>query len=286
MAFRFPQFMLVLICALVLASPSAAITGGAYDGNGHTYVGVVRNGVMTCSGTLLSPTVLLTAAHCAAGMQSAFGANTLTGAPIVRVSFDPNLANTPADQRVYFYGSFYGDPALNLNLPNNVHDPDSHDVAIVVFTSAGCALCAGPVPASATLGRYGSLPAAGLVDTLPMNTRVDIAGFGVQDLLRGGGQKPQPDPASAFVRMSAGSELIASSTQTSGRFIRLHQNQGGVCFGDSGGPDLLGGTTTVLALNSYVSNDVCSGLAYSYRVDTPSALGWIRSTAAARGGSL
>jgi hypothetical protein len=201
------------------------------------------------------------------------------------VSFDPNVANTPPDQRVFSYGSFYGDPGYDPNLPNS-KDPDSHDVGIVVFSTAGCALCAGPVPASATQGRYGSLPSAGLVDTLPMNTQVQVVGFGVQDLLHGGGQKPQPDPATAGFRLSAPSELIASNTQTSSRFIRLHQNQGGVCFGDSGGPDLLGSSSIVLALNSYVSNDVCSGLAYSYRVDTPGALGWIRATAATRGGSL
>jgi hypothetical protein len=277
--------MLVLVCVLVLAAPGLAITGGAYDGNAHPYVGILRVGGLTCSGTLLSPTVLLTSAHCAAGIPPDFGTNSLTGAPIARVSFDPNVASTPPDQRVFYYGSFYGDPAYNPNLPNS-KDPDSHDVGIIVFGTAGCALCAGPVPASATQGKYGALPSAGLVDTLPMNTPVEIAGFGVQDLVHGGGQKPQPDPATAGIRMSAPSELIASNAQTSSRFIRLHQNQGGVCFGDSGGPDLLGATTTVLAVNSYVSNDVCSGLAYSYRVDTPSALGWITATAASRGGSL
>jgi hypothetical protein len=54
-----------------------------------------------------------------------------------------------------------------------------------------------------------------------------------------------------------------------------------VCFGDSGGPDLLGGSNTVLGINSSVSNDVCTGLAYSYRVDTPRALAWIATTALA-----
>lgn len=267
-AFRLSHFLLVVICALVVAAPSGAITGGAPDGMKHPYVGIVSNGPMICSGTLLSPTVLLTAAHCAAGA---------TGVPTVRVSFDPNLASTPPSQRVIFSGRLYAD-AYDPNLPNNVHDPDTHDVAIVVFDS--------PVPSSVTQGKYGSLPTAGLVDTLPMNTQIEIAGFGVQDLLRGGGTKPQPDGSSAFVRISALAELIASNAQTSGRFIRLHQNQGGVCFGDSGGPDVLAGTSTVLAVNSFVANDVCSGVAYSYRVDTPSALSWIRATAARFGGSL
>jgi hypothetical protein len=52
---------------------------------------------------------------------------------------------------------------------------------------------------------------------------------------------------------------------------------GGACFGDSGGPDLLGGTDTVLAVNSFVSNVNCSGVGYSSRVDTPGVLAWVNS---------
>jgi hypothetical protein len=50
---------------------------------------------------------------------------------------------------------------------------------------------------------------------------------------------------------------------------------GGLCFGDSGGPDLLAGTNTVLAVNSYVTNYNCSGVGYSARVDIPEVLDWI-----------
>ena len=53
------------------------------------------------------------------------------------------------------------------------------------------------------------------------------------------------------------------------------EGSGGTCFGDSGGPDLLAGTNTVLAVNSYVTNNNCSGVGYSFRVDTPEVLGWI-----------
>jgi hypothetical protein len=52
---------------------------------------------------------------------------------------------------------------------------------------------------------------------------------------------------------------------------------GGTCFGDSGGPDLLGATSTVLAVNSFVTNVNCSGVGYSSRVDTEDALAWIES---------
>ena len=52
---------------------------------------------------------------------------------------------------------------------------------------------------------------------------------------------------------------------------------GGTCFGDSGGPDLQGGTNIVLAVNSYVTNSNCTGVGYSARVDTPAVLEWISS---------
>ena len=50
---------------------------------------------------------------------------------------------------------------------------------------------------------------------------------------------------------------------------------GGTCFGDSGGPDLLAGSSTVLAVNSYVTNSNCAGVGYSSRVDIPEVLAWI-----------
>ena len=67
----------------------------------------------------------------------------------------------------------------------------------------------------------------------------------------------------------------------SAEFMRLSLNpggeKGGTCFGDSGGPDLLGGTNTIVAVNSYVTNINCSGIGYSSRVDIPEVLEWINS---------
>ena len=65
-----------VIAALALAAPAGAITYGAPDGNGHPEVGALLapqaypDGTWeTCSGTLISPTVFLTAAHCDQGVS-------------------------------------------------------------------------------------------------------------------------------------------------------------------------------------------------------------------------
>ena len=57
------------------AVPAGAITGGGADGDQHPNVGIVvfyspdgdTNARFRCSGTLISPTVVITAAHCTAG---------------------------------------------------------------------------------------------------------------------------------------------------------------------------------------------------------------------------
>ena len=67
----------------------------------------------------------------------------------------------------------------------------------------------------------------------------------------------------------------------SAEYMRLALNpgggSGGTCSGDSGGPDLLGETSTVLTVNSCVTNVNCGGVGYSTRVDIPEVLQWIES---------
>src|SRR3954452_14704632 len=86
---------------LILAAPAGAITNGTADGNRHPNVGGLvsptqySDGTWTyCSGTLISPTVFLTAAHCA------------EADPRVAVTFDPAYQ---AGDKVYS-GTFHADP--------------------------------------------------------------------------------------------------------------------------------------------------------------------------------
>ncbi len=247
-----------LVGLTLVVGPAQAVIGGTPDGQKHPYVGFVRNGQFACSGTAISPRLLVTAAHCFTFPTDR-----------VWVTFDPNRRSVPFPAG-FGTGTWYAHPDFCQGA--STCEPglvgfDSHDVAVVVLDE--------PVD----LPRYAQLPSPGLVDALPNGTKVDIVGYGVEDFVVGGGQ-PRPARTSGF-RMLAESDLIPGNFSISDEYIRLSannaQDKGGVCFGDSGGPDLLGGTDTILAVNSFGTNGGCNGVSYSNRVDLGYALDFIGS---------
>lgn len=273
-------FATVLAMALVLSlvGSAAAVTNGVPDDGRHPYVGLAVFDVLDangnqvpshrCSASLLTPTVVLTAAHCTIGTVAA------------RVWFDEVVQGNPEypfSGATSYDGIAYTYPEFCNPCGNGLPGFSFGDVGIIVLTE--------PVPTS-VVSEYAELPDAGLVDTLPNKTGIDFVGYGVQFQRQiPGNQLPQPPPFYRWggprVRLFATTELVSGNFVHSDAFLRLALNpgggSGGTCFGDSGGPDLLAGTNIVLGVNSYVTNINCSGVGYSARVDVPEVLEWINS---------
>jgi hypothetical protein len=274
---RFLAFAIAIVMALALFTPVAAITNGKPDGDDHPYVGLLvfdsapGTPGWRCSGALIAPKVVLTAGHCTDGAVAAriwmYADVTYDHVPFPLYPYGgpgsgavEGTAYTNPDYRVGNpYGGGNGLPAFSFR-----------DVGVVVLDE--------PI----VMDHYAKLPDAGQVGDLKSKTKIDFVGYGVSEQLKAyPGQPPRSRWTGPRVRMYAPSELVSGKFIHSPEYMRLALNpgggSGGTCFGDSGGPDLLGGTRTVLAVNSYVTNVNCSGVGYSARVDVPVVLDWIKS---------
>jgi hypothetical protein len=266
------------VAVLTGATAAVAITNGQPDGDNHPYVGlmVAQNADGTplwrCSGSLLSPTLFLTAGHC-----------TEPPAAHVEIWFDADVESGIPTNGYPFTGDAGGTPHLN---PDYCASPCGNGLPGFAFRDVGVVdLSSDPVSPS-VVAEYADLPAAGTVDRLKNKTAIDFVGYGVSVQAQvPGNVLPQPPPFFRWTgpreRMYAPSELVSGNFKHSAEFMKLALNpgggSGGTCFGDSGGPDLLGGSDTILAVNSYVTNVNCSGVGYSSRVDIPELLSWINS---------
>jgi len=199
---------------------------------------------------LISPKVVLTAGHCTDGTAHAL------------VTFDPE----PFNNGVYTPGLPNTHPSFCVGCGQGRPGFITHDVGVVELLW------------DAPITTYAQLPSVGRVDTLPKNTNVTIVGYGFRRQTRG---IPPHEWVDYGVRYYAPSKLIPSNDVISEEFVKLTQNaaqgKGGVCFGDSGGPDLLGNTNIILSTNSFMNNYNCKGITYSNRIDTPDALEFIDS---------
>ncbi len=255
----FPCFLLSPLAVLVSQILSvAAVTDGELDGDKHPFVGlmVAQNATGAplgrCSGTLLSPTVFLTAAHCtynAAHVEIWFDSDVDAGIPGNGFPYTGNVGGTPYTHPQYDDSSIL------------------HDVGVVILDK--------PFP----MPKYGVLPSTpNQLDALKTakGKRQDFTAVGY------GLQYASPVPIKiedARVRMYATPHLIQINTGRTGNFSMLLSNNvatGGTCFGDSGGPNFLGESNVIAAVTSYsLSPYACVGTGGVFRMDRNNVLDFV-----------
>ncbi len=260
---RYPFIILVVLC-VVIASVSIvpAITNGQPDGNRHPYVGLIvldtmdTQAAIICSGSLLSDTVILTAGHCTV---AAVAARAYFASDAFSVPGFPLSGETAT-------GVPYTHPDWSMtNLGIGANAVLHNDVGVVVLDK--------PVTG---LGNV-QLPELGLTESLPPMAPLEVVGYGFQRTEHGWRNL---EVFWSGLRMYAPSALIPSE-QANYDMIRLTENpaqgKGGICFGDSGGPNLIAGTQITIGVNTMVTNMGCHGDSQSQRLDTESVLDWVQS---------
>jgi hypothetical protein len=191
----------------------------------------------TCSGTLIAPTVFLTAAHCDQDVDR------------VAVTFD---ASYDAQTGTAYWGTWYADPNYNQR------QSDPQDVAVVVLDEA----VQGIEPAQ--------LPEAGSLGDLAAGTRFTSVGYGAQSVSIDHG----PTFHYADIRYAASGRLFAVTNSWLRISMNPALGDGGTCYGDSGGPNFLGAGATasdIVAATTITGDSMCRATNVDYRLDTPSA---------------
>src|SRR5215212_9034431 len=267
--------VLAILGLLAVVAPSAsAITGGEPDGNRHPNVGLIlfytEEGRFRCSATLISPTVLVTAAHCTA---DTIGATLVTFDSVIAeappspfpVAADPDEGYTP--EEITAAGYLSGTEETAPNYSNFTDLANWNDVGIIVLDEPVVGIEPAPIAPLGYLDDY-----AGSV--LP-KTIFTVVGYGTEVRKPDSGpQKPQPMTYPLIRRntTSPGQKLTDQILQLNGN-PNDTRGGGGTCFGDSGGPVFLNGY--LVAVTSYGYTDNCRYLGGYQRVEIPVVVDWL-----------
>jgi secreted trypsin-like serine protease len=244
----------LVAAALVVAGAGRAITFGQLDTkNSYPNVGAMvaefdGQKDILCTGALISPTVFLTASHCTAFLES-IG----TPAHDVWVTFDPTFDQSSPLQR----GTYHTNPLFG----GTAHS-DPQDIAVIVLDQP----VLGIQPAA--------LPTRNYLETIPLkNQRFTTVGYGtVREVKQKGPQTLFFDGQRRFADQG-----FRSLTKS---WLNLSMNpsvgSGGTCYGDSGGPHFLAGSTIVVGI-TITGDRWCRATDETYRTDTDSARNFLKS---------
>lgn len=260
----------VLAILIALALPVSAITrGGEPDGDAHPYVGLMdafaEDGsyLWSCSGALVAEDVYVTAGHC-------------TQAPAYSV-------------RIWFAADSWGAgwlvstgwDAEGVPFVHPQFDPDAfflYDLGVVQLDA--------PYP----LSNYAELPEVGAIDEMGKgrkNNMVTAVGYGLNRIvdnpvkgpihIEWDGMRSRADLMVVDTKGVGGLGPFARAFEGSGSIaVSGDAAHGGTCFGDSGGPILIG-TDTIGAVTSFGLNGNCAGIGGAYRIDQQDDLDFINS---------
>ena len=218
-------------------------TGSAYGGVGVVLIDQGGDGSINflCSGSLISPTVLLTAGHCILGPGTVY-----------YISFAPDVLPLP--------------PVSALIPSTTAFASTDDDIGVIIL------------PAGSTTGiPVYDLPTLGLLDELNergglARDRAVVVGYGVSRLqgMETSGLDGVRKVATAKIQTLAGSFIFIAGAQG-------ESSHGSICFGDSGGPMFLanGDPNTIVGVNVAVRHFGCQGYAVEVRLDTPTALAFL-----------
>lgn len=279
-------FSVITILAIAV-SPVYAITGNFVEDNEHPFVGLAvfydANGefIWRCSGALISPTVFLTAGHCA---------DTEGGAVTARiyfqqdagVNFDPVTEVDP----VTGYPEYCADGTLgvtcatvsegniyNYDFTGSLTLPQTHDAGILILDQA------------IELDEYVELPEPNFLNQFATSRGTQdilftVSGYGLTYKEQVQNGKPN---ISFRERLMAEATLVnLNSALNAGFNLQTSGNgagKGGTCNGDSGGPVFFGdfSSNLIVGITSFGLNSLCRGTDFAYRIDQPDVLAWIQS---------
>ncbi|MEO6578023.1 MAG: trypsin-like serine protease [Candidatus Limnocylindria bacterium] len=263
------------LLTLAALAPASAITKNYVKDFEHPFVGLAAfydeagDFSHRCSGSLLNPTVFLTAGHCTDNEAGGVMAS-------ARIWFQQD-AGTRFDG-VQDPVTGYPDACLaqpcatasemyNYGFDNFAGFPDTHDAGIVILDT--------PI----YLNEYGTLAPVGALDALlgtargQKDTTFLASGYGLS--------YSSPVAFESFRErlMGFGKLTNLNSANTAGFNLQTNGNgkgNGATCSGDSGGPIFWpADTNQIVAVTSFGLNPWCRGVDFSYRVDTAAVQTWI-----------
>jgi Trypsin len=288
---RFLTLASVLVALAMFVTPANAVTGDFVEDNQHPFVGLVvfydaeGDFIWRCTGSLLTPTVFLTAGHCA---------DTVGGAVTARVYFqqDAGVNYDPATQvdPVTGYPEYCAagtlgvtcatsDQLFNFDYSGSLQLPNTHDVGLVILDQ--------PI----FLPEYGVLAEAGSLDQFATQRGVQdltftVSGYGLTYRQNAHNGKPNE---SYRERLMALSHLVNLNSALNAGFnlqtVGKGTGEGGTCSGDSGGPVFYGGyeSNIIVAVTSFGLNALCRGTDFAFRTDQQVVIDWILETVAESG---